>query len=263
MCLCCAHCLLLSTIMKNKFLLTVIVPCLNSANTISATITSLLPIAKHIQLIVVDGGSTDGTLNILSSFEDSFLKYQVMCTPPRGVYDAMNEAIPSAEAEYIYFLNSDDVVNSDTIIKLKNHLVEADHDMIICAMNYQSRKGLIKSFSTFAVGDKFPSVSHQQIIFRKSMYDLFGLYHTNLRISADYEFFCRIQIYLNNDNYLAIKNSETNILTTFYQGGLSSKSKFSDQLALFHIEVKISVWRAAYRLCRNTLYQLINRLKGR
>ena len=91
--------------------ISIITPCLNSAKTIRQTIESVLnQTYQDIEYIIVDGASTDGTLEIIQEYEDQFQgRMQYVSEPDNGIYDAMNQAVGYAKGAFLIFLNCGDV----------------------------------------------------------------------------------------------------------------------------------------------------------
>ena len=86
---------------------TVITVCFNSASTLGRTLTSVFDQDyKNFEYIVIDGGSSDGTLDILDSFRSSL--HCVISEPDKGIYDAMNKGLERATGDIVCFLNADD-----------------------------------------------------------------------------------------------------------------------------------------------------------
>ena len=87
--------------------ISVITVCYNSENTIERTIKSVLSQTyQDIEYIIVDGLSTDKTLEIVNKYKDKIAK--IISEKDTGLYDAMNKGIDNASGEYLMFLNSDD-----------------------------------------------------------------------------------------------------------------------------------------------------------
>ncbi|SFV56725.1 glycosyl transferase, family 2 [hydrothermal vent metagenome] len=95
-------------------LITIITVTYNADRYLSQTIESIISQTyKNIEYIVIDGGSTDGTLDIIKSYEEyiSFWSSE----PDDGIYDAMNRGILQATGDYIAFINADDWLESDAV----------------------------------------------------------------------------------------------------------------------------------------------------
>lgn len=95
----------------------IITVCKNSEKTIEATILSVLSQCySPIEYIIVDGGSTDGTLAIIARYRDRIV--DVISEPDRGIYDAMNKGIARSTGAIIGFLNADDLYATPNAIAL-------------------------------------------------------------------------------------------------------------------------------------------------
>ncbi len=97
--------------------------CYNCKDTIEKTIISvLMQTYREIEYIIVDGASTDGTLDIVDKYiEDD--RIVLISEPDKGLYDAMNKAVARATGDYIIYMNSGDVFASDDVFdKIKNYL---------------------------------------------------------------------------------------------------------------------------------------------
>ena len=221
----------------------------------------MVDLANDLELIVVDGGSTDETLDIVSEFAVYFASNTVLDRSANGVYDAMNWGLLNVRTEYVYFLNSDDAVNADTLHKVLTATSKKKYDLLICAMDYESRTGFQRNFATLKRGDIFPSLSHQQIIFNKSIYDIIGNYRTDLKISADYEFFCRLQQHINTGASIELYEMPDDAITTFFQGGLSSRATIHDQLALYKMEWNIDPVKSTLRFAYNLKTMMMLKVK--
>lgn len=246
--------------MSNKFI-TFVVPTLNSENNLERALLSLAPLSEFANIIVVDGFSEDNTLKIVETFKSRGLDILVEQRKPMGVYDAMNIGISSCNTDYIYFLNSDDECNIEVIEKLRPTLLRDNYDLVVFSMLYESKRGFVKSSAMFNTSDLFPQVSHQQLIFAKRLYEKIGTYRTDLKISSDYDLFCRLQKQLGLGHGFRILDATHLILTKFYQGGMSSRSSIKDQWDLFIIEKEIRLSSAVFRFIRNSFLVMGNRIK--
>ena len=94
--------------------ITIVTVTLNNFETIEQTIKSVLDQNYHnLEYIVIDGGSTDGTLNILEKYKSKFKYFK--SSPDNGVYDAMNKGISKASGDLIGFVNGGDFIYENVL----------------------------------------------------------------------------------------------------------------------------------------------------
>lgn len=119
--------------------ISVITVCYNAVDTLEKTIQSVLEQTYHnIEYIIIDGGSTDGTVEIIHRYVD-YLAYWVS-EPDRGIYDAMNKGIERATGEWVNFMNAGDYFyNYDVISNVFKVLQKADVMTGISFMDYPKR----------------------------------------------------------------------------------------------------------------------------
>ena len=97
--------------------ISVVTVCYNAADTIEKTILSVLNQTYHdIEYIIIDGGSTDGTVEIIRKYADKIAYW--VSEPDKGIYDAMNKGIEVATGEWINFMNAGDRFYKSDVIKL-------------------------------------------------------------------------------------------------------------------------------------------------
>ncbi len=112
--------------MSNPVLVTVVTVCRNVKSSLEKTMNSLLHQSyAHIDYVIIDGASTDGTPEMLGKTEG----VRWISEPDKGIYDAMNKGIRMAEGEWVIFMNAGDVFASDDTLS-KVFSVERDADVI-------------------------------------------------------------------------------------------------------------------------------------
>jgi len=100
----------------------IIIATYNSANTLAEAIQSVLQqTLKDFELIIIDGKSSDGTLEIIKSYEKEITYW--ISEKDKGVYDAWNKGIKIAKGEWICFLGSDDIMLPTTIEKYNDFII--------------------------------------------------------------------------------------------------------------------------------------------
>lgn len=116
--------------MDNKgFKISVVTVCYNVADTIEHTMLSVLgQTYPDVEYIVIDGGSDDGTADIIRKYANR-LAYWVS-EPDKGIYDAMNKGIAVATGDYINFMNAGDSFNSETTLSDFSKLIDTEKDII-------------------------------------------------------------------------------------------------------------------------------------
>ena len=160
----------------------------NSSKYLERTIISVInQTYKNIEFVIIDGGSTDGTIEIIKKFESS-ISYWIS-ESDKGIYDAMNKGINAATGDYLWFMNSGDLIfDNDTLYNLIKISDNADiyfgETVIIDSENNILRKRRHPApknltWRSFKYG---MMVAHQSIIVKKSLAPLYDL---NYKVSAD------------------------------------------------------------------------------
>ena len=111
--------------MANKHpFISIATPCWNSEKTIERTIKSVLAQTfTDYEYIIVDGGSTDGTLDIIKKYEPFFggrMKWK--SEPDKGLYDAFNKGVERSTGVYCWNVNSDDYIEPDALLKIHSFI---------------------------------------------------------------------------------------------------------------------------------------------
>lgn len=171
---------------------TIITVCLNIASTIRRTCESIVnQTFQDFQWIVVDGASTDGTIDILKEYST---RIDILISEPdKGIYNAMNKGIKLACGEYLLFLNGGDKLAQDNIIEtIINQL--KDYSIITCNLNILNKNGEKEFIWEPKQGEDFyyRTLPHPSTFIKRQLFKKYGLYDENLKICADREFFVKI-----------------------------------------------------------------------
>jgi glycosyltransferase involved in cell wall biosynthesis len=180
--------------------ISIITATLNSASVIDYCLASVQS-QKHydIEHIIIDGASTDGTLSLLKTKREQFKV--LVSEPDKGIYDAMNKGINLATGDIIGFLNSDDFYASNNVLSRvasifkDNPLLDACYaDLIYIDPSDYSKKIRYWRSSKFTFGlfAKGWCPPHPTFFVRRSVYQSFGNFDLNYRISSDVEFMMRL-----------------------------------------------------------------------
>lgn len=171
----------------------------NAADTLEDTILSVLSQSYHnVEYIVVDGASTDGSLDIIDKYRDRISK--VVSEPDEGMYFAMNKGVKMATGDVIAILNGDDTyANPDIIKKAVTHIRFAKTDSLYGDLHYVDRNRAENVVRRWKAGKFVRSfflkgwmVPHPTFFVRKRVYEKYGFFNTDLITSADYEFMVRV-----------------------------------------------------------------------
>ena len=189
--------------MKKEPFFTIVTVCWNSGKTISRTIESILQQSfKDYEYIIVDGGSTDNTLDIIKHFEPQFngrLRYK--SETDKGIYDAFNKGIERATGRYVWLVNSDDYIENNALQKLYELVKDynSGKEPIISGIMkcvsennevlYQVKSSPEKVAAAYR--NNTMGTIHPATIVPKRIYDIVGLYDINYKIIGDIDWFKR------------------------------------------------------------------------
>lgn len=168
----------------------------NSVNTIERTILSVLgQINVHLEYILVDGGSTDGTVDVIEKYVGMFSsKISYTSEPDHGIYDAMNKGVRLSKGEVIGFLNSDDYYASTDALSMvinaiKDPLCDSCYGNLVYIKNLKPyRYWRSNQNQSFLMGWMPP---HPAFFVKKHVYNALGGFRLDCGTSADYELMLR------------------------------------------------------------------------
>ena len=212
----------------NQSLITVITIVYNGDKHLEQTIQSVInQSCVNVEYIVIDGGSTDGTLDIIRQY-DAWIDYWVS-EPDKGIADAMNKGLSLATGEYIVFIHADDYFESSDSIKTT---IQQSHraDIIVCDILYGTDlKKLSPRGFNFWINFK-TGVYHQAALCRHEVFNSIGGFDTDFKIAMDYDFFLRA--YLHG---LTIHKVPT-VLSVMRDTGISSQTDWQSLERRFNEE---------------------------
>ncbi len=206
--------------MKKNLKFSIITVCLNERASIRKTCESICSqVFQNFEWIVIDGASSDGTLDVLSEFN-----HRINCLvsePDNGIYGAMNKGIHRAKGEYLLFLNAGDYLADNNVLEAVSRSPDRD---ILCGdllCMTESGEGFVKSFPDvlprhFLLKNMMP---HQASFIKRELFNRYGEYDTSLRIAGDYDLFVRL-LYVHSVSYFHVPRT----LAVFQTDGISSGS---------------------------------------
>lgn len=178
--------------------ISVITVCYNSQATIERSIQSVVdqqwPEVEHI---VIDGGSTDGTLEILERFRPHLAS--LVSEPDKGIYDAMNKGLARASGEVVCFLNADDQYADPTVLTEVAQQMRAHRlDALVADVGFFKAGEPTRMIRRYR-SDRFSPQklawgwmpAHPGFFLKREVAERVGLFKTDYRIAGDYEFVVR------------------------------------------------------------------------
>ncbi|MBZ4036539.1 glycosyltransferase [Flavobacterium sp. 17A] len=174
--------------------ISIITVVFNGAKTIEETIKSVIAQnCKECEYIIIDGGSTDGTLDIIRKYEQHISFW--ISEPDKGIYNAMNKGVIHANGEFIYFIGADDVFYDDKVLEKILPILIGNY-VFYGNVIFKSRNIFYDGkFSSYKLATR--NISHQSIFYPKhvlvknkfkEIYNIFADYELNIRLYYNYQF---------------------------------------------------------------------------
>jgi glycosyltransferase len=170
----------------------------NCKNTLEDCIKSVLSQNyPDVEYIIIDGGSTDGTLDVIKKYKNDIAYF--VSEPDKGIYDAMNKGIKAATGDIIGILNSDDVYADNEILQsvaaciFEKKVDSCYGDLFYVTANDMDRKVRYWKAGSFNKNNFIRGwmPPHPTFFVRRSVYEQFGLFNLNFPLAADYELMLR------------------------------------------------------------------------
>jgi glycosyl transferase family protein len=216
--------------------ISVVTVCYNAADTIEKTILSVLNQTYHdIEYIIIDGGSTDGTVEIFRKYADRIAYW--VSEPDKGIYDAMNKGIKVATGEWINFMNAGDRFKDESVIEkfFQNRVIDTFGVMFGDTLFIHKNKQRIVKFGDDPHHKIMPSC-HQSIFCRKKLLDR-NLFDLRYKIAADYNLFFQLR-------QMDIEFQYVPLVVAVYDAtnGISSRNEWSTHKEMLKIESRSLVY---------------------
>jgi glycosyltransferase involved in cell wall biosynthesis len=228
--------------------ISIVTVCYNSESFIRSAIDSVLSQSHlDIEYIVIDGGSTDETINIVRSYGEKISTY--VSEPDMGIYDAMNKGLALATGEVIGMLNSDDFYPNQNVITqvVKTFDANPNTHMVLGNVDFVKPDNLnrvVRIYSSFNFSSwkmRFGFMpAHPSAFIKRSAYEKVGNYKLGYKIGADFEWFIRAFM-VKKLSYVKINKA----LVRMRQGGISTSGLKSNWIT------SNDMTRA---LCENAIY---------
>lgn len=184
---------------KQPAFLTIVTVCYNAGNTISQTIESVLAqTSADYEYLIIDGGSTDATLEIIESYRPRFQSpITVISEPDDGIYDAMNKALTYARGVYLIYINADDWCEPELVNVLHGLAQEGNPDVLCGAVQVWSANSVISIHGPAVplrgrhTANTMPA-HHQGMAVRTDSLRELGGFNKTYSLAADYDLALRL-----------------------------------------------------------------------
>jgi glycosyltransferase involved in cell wall biosynthesis len=181
----------------------------NNASGLRKTLESVFNQAfRDFEYIVIDGNSTDGSVELIKQYEDSSVEnFSWISEPDTGIYNAMNKGIRMAKGEYVQFLNSGDVLaandvtekmlfelkveseklndNTNSIPVLYGNMMKKTPKRLLRDKGFAGRQPTMLDFYT-------GTLNHSPAYIKRSLFDTYGLYDETLKIVSDWKWYLQV-----------------------------------------------------------------------
>lgn len=174
--------------------ITIVLATYNCADTLQTCLNSIAEQTfPNIELIVVDGASTDSTLAIIKANREMITHW--ISEPDKGIYDAWNKAIPLATGDWFYFIGADDKLHSnDSIARVMERIHELPDETLIAYGSVWLTRMNGSAARTGAEWDQIREgmhaqmcIPHQGALHARALFDRFGGFDNTLEIAGDYK----------------------------------------------------------------------------
>ena len=206
--------------------ISIITATYNAEKTIETAIKSVLNQSyPNIEYIIVDGNSSDNTLNIINSYKSKI--HHIISEPDKGIYDAINKGIQLASGNIIGVLHADDVFyNEKTLEQITNTFLNEDCDATYGDLQYVNASNIEKIIRYWKSSIFTPKLlktgwmpPHPTLFVKKEIFEQIGTYNLKYKIAADYDFILRL---FSNRSYKF--KYIPSVITRMRVGGASNKS---------------------------------------
>ena len=267
-------------------LISIIVAVFNGAKTLQQCIDSvILQTYPNRELIIIDGGSKDGTVDLLKANHKQ-ISYWIS-EPDHGIYNAFNKGLAQAKGDWICFLGADDYLwDAQVLERMAKQLIKLPSSIRVAYGSvrienahgeflYQKGEHWQKVTERFT---QFMCISHQGVMHRRSLFELRGIFNDSFRIAGDYELLLRE---LKTCEAMFIPDI---IVTAMRQGGISKDPSNSIEamlefrraqsmhgqyfpglywiMAMTRVYIRLLLWSLFGKKIAGKLFDLGRRVKG-
>lgn len=222
----------------NDPLISVVTVAYNAVATIEQTILSVInQTYPNIEYIIIDGGSTDGTVDIIKKYKDKIAYW--VSEPDKGIYDAMNKGIKVATGEWINFMNAGDFFYNDDVVKnisfdkipLKAHAIYGDSILLYSS----GKKEYHHAYSINVINRKIVECHQSIFVSLLNKKDIY--FNTDYKLCADYNQIYNLYVKYGRSAFIY---KSIPIAVYEFEGGISTilKSDCIKEKVVIHIKNK-------------------------
>lgn len=233
--------------------ITVITAVFNAAATIEQTMVSVLSQDyPAFEYVIVDGGSTDGTLSVIQKYADKDTRLHYISEADHGIYDAFNKGVCLSKGEYIEFIGADDALANKHVLGEIAKQLTPDVDML-CGLEYDivyrsdgkfvqhlMCPELPEAEKRLACNDLVPMIPHEATFIRRTLLEMYP-FDRSYRIAGDYKFFLQC-LYDQN-----VKFQKSNTVVLFFSKTGISSAKANTQVQKEYSRIHQELGLPAYQ----------------
>lgn len=214
----------------NQPLISIITVVFNASSTLEFTLKNVLSQDKDLfEYWVIDGGSTDGSIDIIQKYEDQLAGW--ISEPDKGIYDAINKGIDRATGQWLFFLGADDQLIEGILAKVAPHL-QPNLAVVYGDVMFDTGHVMHSRIDIGCLLDN--KLHHQGAFYHRRLFDGFR-YNQKFSVYADYEL--TLRIYLQKQPSLYVPY----IISVFAVGGISHRLRSSEINAIRSIYLRNKV----------------------
>lgn len=242
--------------MAEQMLVSVVTPCYNSIATIKKTLECIKnQTYQNIEYIIIDGGSTDGTLELIEQYRDNLPeKFILISGKDKGIYDAMNKGIGLAKGQLIGIVNSDDWYEKDTVEQVVKHYQGNQYE-VLYGMQRTYLNGREKAVFIYH-HDFLPEqmITHPTCFVTKDTYNDFGVFDLQYHSAADYDLMLRFW-----ESREVTFTPIMRVLSNFQLGGMSSsQTGVRENITIRYRRGYISRKKYRFVILKSRIYEKLN-----
>lgn len=195
----------------------------------------------NIEYIIIDGGSTDGTIEVIKRYEDKISRW--VSEPDKGIYDAMNKGVNLASGDWMNFMNAGDGFFDTSIVEkvvplLDNDMLVVYGDTVLDYGTYTSLRTNLDLSNMY-----YGQVLGHQSSFTNAIYQKKNPFSLEYEIAGDYDFLLNAYI-KNKDGFKQIPM----VVSVFSMDGVSSNNEIQSTLERIRILKKVKQYKLKIRL---------------